>query len=73
MRYAQYKSGLRLHLVCEPGEETPSGHVVRAGFLSWPLCGMKRDGGYRMTINLPWSLGHSCKRCRNIAKKRGLL
>lgn len=63
MRYAQVASGQKLHLVCEPGEEL-RGQVVRAGFLSQPLCGRRFEGNYRMTINLP--LGHSCKNCRRV-------
>lgn len=64
MIYAQIKSGNRLHLVCEPGEEF-RGEIIRAGHLSRPLCGTPRTG-YRMTINVP--LGHACKRCAQIYK-----
>ena len=37
MRYAQIKSGAKLHLVYEPGEGYGSASVVRAGHLSLPL------------------------------------
>ena len=67
MRYAQVKGGQRLHLVCEPGEETPSGHVVRAGNLSVPLCNRPMSSGYRMTINVP--LGSACKNCQRVYRK----
>ena len=63
MRYAQFEGGLKLHLVYEPGE----GHgnqIVRAGYLSAPLCGIKRDEPYRMTINMP--LGHACHNCQRV-------
>lgn len=63
MRYAQVESGQRLHLVCEPGEEY-RGEIIRAGYLSAPLCGRRFNGGYRMTINLP--MGHACRNCRRV-------
>lgn len=67
MTYAQIKSGLRLHLVCEPGEDF-RGEVIRAGRVSLPLCGQPvPDSGYRMTINVP--LAHACKRCQTIYRK----
>jgi hypothetical protein len=62
MIYAQIKSGLKLHLVFEPGEEL-RGEVIRKGFLSNPLCGQKHNG-YRMMINVP--LAHTCKNCLRI-------
>lgn len=62
MRYAQEKSGQKLHLVAEPGEEF-QGEVIRKGQLSQPLCGRKVKG-YRMNINLP--LAHSCKNCQRV-------
>jgi hypothetical protein len=64
MRYAQIKSGQKLHLVCEPGEVDPHGRVVRAGYLSHPLCGRPVRGEYRMTINVP--LAHACKNCLRV-------
>ena len=69
MTYAQIKSGGKLHLVCEPGEEY-KGEIIRAGRLSLPLCGQRVPGrGYRMNINVP--LGHACKRClRSYARMR---
>jgi hypothetical protein len=67
MIYAQIKSGQKLHLACEPGEEH-AGEVVRAGFLSRPICGQHMTGNYRMTCNLP--LAHSCKRCQRVYRAR---
>mgnify|MGYP006921313520 CR=1 FL=1 len=68
MRYAQVKGGQKLHLVCEPGEETPSGHIVRAGYLSNPICGRPAPDGFRMTINV--SLANGCKNCRRVYNAR---
>jgi hypothetical protein len=51
MKYAQIKSGNKLHLVYE----------IPLGGLSDPVCGIKTDH-YRMTINVP--LGNACKNCR---------
>jgi hypothetical protein len=67
MIYAQFKSGQKLHLVYEPGEGY-RGVIVRAGQLSWPLCGKRNAGSYRMTINVP--LGHSCRNCWRIYNSR---
>lgn len=64
MTYAQYNRGNKLHLVCEPGEEL-RGQIVRAGYLSWPLCGRKGPQ-YRMTINVP--LAHACHNCLRVEK-----
>jgi hypothetical protein len=50
MRYAQTKSGNKLHLVYE----LPLGGVTN------PVCGIKVNH-YRMTINVP--LGKACKNC----------
>lgn len=66
MRYAQYRPGQKLHLVYEPGEG--HGFTVRRGDLSWPLCGRREHGGYRMTINLP--LAHACHNCLRVAQAR---
>ena len=66
MRYAQIKSGGKLHLVYDPGE----GHgaeIVRAGTLSQPLCGT-HAASYRMTCNVP--LAHACRRCRRVHNAR---
>lgn len=52
MRYAQIKSGGKLHLILES-----------EGYLSNPICGIKAQH-YRMTINVP--LGHACLRCQTI-------
>ena len=67
MIYAQIKSGRKLHLVCEGGEED-RGSVVKYGYLGAPLCGQPMEGNYRMTINVP--LGNACKRCRLVYNKR---
>lgn len=66
MIYAQFRSGQKLHLAYEPGE----GHtdIVRAGYLSWPLCGRRDERGYRMTINVP--LANACKNCLRVHRKR---
>ena len=53
MKYAQIKSGHKLHLVYEA-----------EGFVSQPICGIKAINGYRMTINA--SLTNACKRCLKI-------
>jgi hypothetical protein len=61
MIYAQIKSGQKLHLACEPGEEY-RGEIIRAGYISAPLCRTSHfRGRYRMTINVP--LGNACKNC----------
>jgi len=62
MRYAQEKVGQKLHLVCEAGEEY-KGQIVRAGFVSPPLCNRKITH-WRMTINMP--LGNACKNCLRV-------
>ncbi|HTV71176.1 MAG TPA: hypothetical protein VMF90_21820 [Rhizobiaceae bacterium] len=65
MTYAQIDKGMKLHIVCEPGEEY-RGEVIRIGHLSAPLCCTPRFRGfYRMTINVP--LGNACKNCRRVA------
>lgn len=64
MRYAQIKSGQRLHIVCEAGEEF-HGEVIRAGHVSAPLCGTRHfRGSYRMTINVP--LANACRNCMRV-------
>jgi hypothetical protein len=63
MIYAQFKSGHKLHLICEAGEEY-HGQIIRKGFLSFPLCGRTSDKPYRMTIGVP--LGNACKNCCRI-------
>ncbi len=68
MIYAQIKGGKKLHLACEAGEEY-RGKIIRAGYISAPLCGHPAfKGSYRMTINA--SLGEACKNCRRIARGR---
>lgn len=53
MRYAQIKSGQKLHLVFEFAD----------GSVSQPICGQKTDR-YRMTINVP--LANACKNCLRV-------
>jgi hypothetical protein len=66
--YAQIKGGMKLHLACEPGEEY-RGEIVRAGYVSAPLCATPAfHGHYRMTINA--SLGEACKNCRRVARSK---
>lgn len=67
MIYAQYKSGQKLHLVYEAGEGVDHQHLVKAGQLSWPLCG-RTDGNYRMTINVP--LANACRNCLRVYRAR---
>ena len=68
MRYAQIKSGAKMHLVYEPGEGRDAGSIVRSGFLSAPICGAATPHGYRMTCNLP--LANGCKNCRRVYQRR---
>lgn len=68
MIYAQIKSGGKLHLAYEPGEGPSDDQIVRAGYLSNPICGQPAADGYRMTINAP--LGNACKRCLKIYAAR---
>ena len=53
MKYAQIKSGLKLHLVHEYEDDT----------VGQPICGIKANG-FRMSINVP--LGNACKRCLRV-------
>ena len=50
MRYAQIKSGRKLHLV----------YNLPTGGFTQPVCGLHVNG-YRMNINVP--LGNACKNC----------
>ena len=69
MIYAQIKSGQKLHLAYQPGEGKNDSEIVRAGFLSAPICGQPMgDSGYRMNINVP--LGSACKRCLRVYRAR---
>ena len=70
MRYMQINAGNKLHLVYEAGEGVNSQNLIRAGFVSAPICGrgLKEGGGYRMTINAP--LGKACKRCLKLLNKK---
>lgn len=65
MIWAQIRSGRKMHLAAQPGEEV-RGEVVRIGHLSRPLCNQPMSGNYRMTCNLP--LGNGCKKCRKITR-----
>ena len=68
MKYAQYKSGQKLHLVYEPGEGKDDANIIRAGYLSFPLCGRRIEHGYRMTIGVP--LAHACQNCQRVYRAR---
>ena len=68
MRYAQIKSGQRLHLVYEAGEGRDSKNLIQAGYISHPLCGRDVSSGYRMTINMP--LANACKNCQRVYSAR---
>lgn len=68
MRYAQIRSGRKLHLACEAGEDY-HGEVIRVGRISAPLCKTNAfTGRYRMTINVP--LGHACRNCLRVWRSR---
>lgn len=72
MIYARIKSRQRLHLVYEPGEGRDDESIVRAGYLSWPLCGRRvPPEGYCMTINVP--LGNACRTCWRVWRARHAL
>lgn len=68
MIYAQVKCGQKLHLVYEAGEGKDDQHLIKAGYLSNPLCGRAVPHGYRMTINVP--LASACKRCTKVYAAR---
>lgn len=68
MIYAQISSGQRLHLAYEAGEGKDDASIVRAGFLSDPICGRKAAAGYRMTCNLP--LANACRACSRVWSAR---
>lgn len=68
MIYAQISSGQRLHLAYEPGEGKDDANMVRAGYLSGPLCGRRMQGNYRMTCNLP--LANACRSCMRVWSAR---
>ena len=57
MRYAQEKKGQKLHLV-----HTLDGEPERRA-----LCGRGAPTGWRLTINLPFSVGMACRSCTRIA------
>ncbi len=61
MRYAQVKSGQKLHLA----------HEID-GALGLPLCGRKVEDGYRMNVNCPMNwLCQNCKRVYAAMRRRG--
>lgn len=65
MIYAQIYAGHRLHLAYEAGEGKDGASIVRAGYVSAPLCGRKLPPtGYRMTINVP--LRNECRACARV-------
>ena len=70
MRYMQIKDGQKLHLVYEPGEGRDEANIIKAGYISAPLCGrgFDKNGNYKMTINVP--LGNACKKCIKIYNAR---
>jgi hypothetical protein len=68
MVYAQVKGGQKLHIAYEAGEGPDDLHLVKAGYISDPICGRPAPDGYRMTINLP--LAHACKRCQRVYAAR---
>ena len=70
MRYMQIESGQKLHLVYEAGEGHRPDALIPRGRLSAPICGrgLRSDGGYRMTINVP--LAHACKNCLRVYERR---
>lgn len=68
MIYAQVSGGQKLHLAYEPGEGPDDKHLVRAGYVSDPICGRPAPEGYRMTINVP--LANACKRCLRVYAAR---
>ena len=75
MRYMQIDWNQKLHLVYEAGEGKSRDKLIRAGFLSSPICGRRANNkdykdGYRMTINFP--MGNGCSNCLRVynARKR---
>lgn len=68
MIYAQVKGGQKLHLAYEAGEGRDNQHLVMAGYISNPICGIPAPDGYRMTINVP--LANACKRCLRVYASR---
>lgn len=64
MTYAQIKGGKKLHLACQPGEMY-WGKIIRAGFISAPLCRTSAfNGHYRMIIGVP--LANACRNCLKV-------
>ena len=59
MRYAQHKSGQKLHIVFE----------VNEGF-THPICGRRFDH-YRANFNIP--LGNTCRNCLQKINKLNLI
>jgi hypothetical protein len=68
MIYAQVKGGQKLHLAYQAGEGPDDQHLIKAGYLSDPICGRPALDGYRMTINMP--LANACKNCMRVYAAR---
>lgn len=70
MRYMQIEGGQKLHLVYEAGEGRDAQHLIPANRVSAPICGrgFNKDGGFKMTINVP--LANACKRCLKVYNAR---
>lgn len=70
MIYMQIKSGQKLHLGYEAGEGKDDQHLIKADYVSAPICGrgFDKDGNHRMTINVP--LGNACRNCWKVYKSR---
>lgn len=68
MIYAQVKIGQKLHLVYEAGEGRDDRNLIKAGYISDPICGRPAPDGYRMTINVPPA--SACKRCLRVYEAR---
>lgn len=70
MKFVQIKKGQKLHIVYEPGEGKDDQHLIKAGFLSSPICGRGFDenGNFRLTTNLP--MEHACKNCIRVLNKK---
>lgn len=69
MTYMQIKGGQKLHLVYTAGEGIDERHLIRAGYISHPICGRIPDNekfrsGFKMTINVP--LANACKNCLRV-------
>jgi len=68
MIYAQVRVGQKLHLAYVSGEGKDDTSLIKAGYISNPICGRPAPNGYRMTCNLP--LANACKRCLKVYRAR---